>query len=93
MKWNEIIRGLREDRDLTQTSLAKILHTNQRTISNWEAGRNQPPYEVLILYAKYFNVSIDYILGLSEEPTSKKTIRNQLNINGGKNRIENINMN
>lgn len=40
MVWYERIRGLREDKDLTQTDMAKILNTSQRTIPNWEPGRN-----------------------------------------------------
>lgn len=91
MVWYERIRGLREDKDLTQTDMAKILNTSQRTISNWESGRNQPPYETLILYAKYFNVSIDYIIGLTDEPEPRKpskNIKNNIEINFG-----NVNMN
>ena len=38
MKYNEILQELRKDRALTQTELAKILNTTQRTISNWESG-------------------------------------------------------
>ncbi len=72
MKFNEIIKGLREDKDITQTKLAKIFNTTQRTISNWEVGRNEPPYEMLIKYAIYFNVSTDYILGLTNDPEPRK---------------------
>ncbi|MBQ8134487.1 MAG: helix-turn-helix transcriptional regulator [Clostridia bacterium] len=67
MPYNEIIQELRKDKGLTQTELAKIFLTTQRTISNWECGRNEPPYEMLIKYAKYFDVSVDYILGISKQ--------------------------
>ncbi len=67
MPYNEIIQELRKDKGLTQTELAKIFLTTQRTISNWESGRNEPPYEMLIKYAKYFDVSVDYILGVSKQ--------------------------
>lgn len=87
MEWNLIIKALREDKDLTQTTLAKILNTTQRTISNWEAGRNEPPYETLKEYAKYFNVTTDYILGLTNDPIPNWNIKNQINISGGKNKI------
>lgn len=88
MVWYERIRGLREDKDLTQTDMAKILNTSQRTISNWESGRNQPPYETLILYAMYFNVSTDYILCITNDPRVSKNIKNNINI---KNSNVNIN--
>lgn len=88
MVWYERIRGLREDKDLTQTDMAKILNTSQRTISNWESGRNQPPYETLILYAMYFNVSTDYILCITNDPNISKNIKNNIHI---KNSNVNIN--
>ena len=88
MVWYERIRGLREDKDLTQTDMAKILNTSQRTISNWESGRNQPPYETLILYAMYFNVSTDYILCIKNDPSISKNIKNNIHI---KNSNVNIN--
>lgn len=69
MKWNERIRGLREDNDLTQEEMGKIVKATQKQISNWETGRNEPPYDILIKYTNYFKVSADYILGL----TNKKT--------------------
>ncbi len=91
MIWYERIRGLREDKDLTQTDMAKILNTSQRTVSNWESGRNQPPYETLILYAMYFNVSTDYILCITNDTTPRtpsRNIKNNIEINFG-----NVNMN
>lgn len=48
MKWNERIRGLREDNDLTQEEMGKIVKATQKQISNWETGRNEPPYDILI---------------------------------------------
>lgn len=90
MRYNEILQELRKDNKLTQSDLAKKLITTQRTISNWESGRNEPPYDMLIKYAKLFNVSTDYILGLTdiEEPSYK--IKNQINIKTNKGKI-NIN--
>lgn len=64
MAYNEIIQELRKDKGLTQSQLAKTFLTTQRTISNWESGRNEPPYEMLIKYCRFFDVSADYILGL-----------------------------
>lgn len=89
MIYNEIIQELRKSKNLTQTDLAKIFSTTQRTISNWETGRNEPPYEMLIKYARFFNVSTDYILGLTREETQKE-IAKHVNINYGN--IEKITM-
>ncbi len=85
MKYNEILKSLREDRDMTQTELAKIFNLTQRQISNYEVGRNEPAYDILIKYAKYFNVSIDYILGIKNDERKTYNIKNQNIINGGNN--------
>lgn len=83
MKYNEIIRGLREDKDITQAELGKIFNVNQITISQYERGTRALSIEMLILYAKYFNVSADYIIGLTKNPTPNWTIKNNININYG----------
>ena len=64
MIWNERIKELREDSDLTQSQLAEILGTTQRTVSYYENNQREIPVNVLVKYAKYFNVSLDYICGL-----------------------------
>ena len=87
MEYNEIIKALREDKDLTQGELGKKFNVNQITISQYERGIRQLPIETLKKYATYFNVSTDYILGLTEEPKPHWNIKNQININGGKNKI------
>ena len=88
MKYNEIIRGLREDKDLTQSELGKIFNVNQIAISQYERGTRALSIEMLVLYAKFFNVSADYIIGLTQNPTPNWTIKNNININYG-----NVNMN
>ena len=62
------IRDLREDRDLTQAQIAKILKTTQQQYSKIETGRADISGEKLILLARFYNVSCDYILGLSKDP-------------------------
>ncbi|MBR5544605.1 MAG: helix-turn-helix transcriptional regulator [Clostridia bacterium] len=64
MIWNKRIKELREDRDLTQSQLAEILGTTQRTVSYYENNQREIPVNVLVKYAKYFNVTLDYICGL-----------------------------
>lgn len=66
MYWYEKIRALREDADLSQTELGKILQATQRQISNWEIGRNEPSFDILVKYALYFNTTTDYILGIKD---------------------------
>ncbi|MDD6094798.1 MAG: helix-turn-helix transcriptional regulator [Clostridia bacterium] len=62
------IRDLREDRDLTQTQLAKILGMSQTGYSKYETGENDIPTSILIKLSRFYNVSIDYILGESDSP-------------------------
>ena len=64
MIWNKRIKELREDSDLTQLELAEVLGITQRTISYYENNQREIPVNVLVKYAKYFNVSLDYICGL-----------------------------
>lgn len=66
------IRDLREDKDLTQTDMCKILMCSQRVYSNYERGELDIPTEILIKLAKYHDVSIDYILGITDEKRSYK---------------------
>lgn len=61
------IRDLREDNDLTQREMAEILHCSQQVYSNYELGQRDIPTSVLIKLSRYYNVSVDYILGLSEK--------------------------
>ena len=64
MVWNDKIRALREDADLNQTQMGKILTLSQNAVSKYEKGERSVPIEILIKYALYFNVSLDYICGL-----------------------------
>lgn len=66
--FSERIRGLREDSDLTQTEMAKILGTNQRKISRMETGENEPNIHDIEVYCKYFDISSDYVIGLIDRP-------------------------
>lgn len=61
------IRDLREDRDLTQREVADYLHITQQCYSKIETGRMDITGERLLLLAKLYGVSTDYILGLSEK--------------------------
>ena len=61
------IRDLREDRDLNQTQVANILGMSQTGYSKYETGENDLPTMVLIKLAIFYNTSIDYILGETDE--------------------------
>ncbi len=63
----ERIRELREDNDLNQAQIAEILKVSQSTYSRYESGFLDVPTEVLIALSKQYNVSVDYILGLTEK--------------------------
>ena len=56
---------LREENDLTQEDMAKILNVSRVAISQWETGKEIIPMEKLNIYSNYFNVSLDYILQIS----------------------------
>ncbi len=62
------IRDLREDHDLTQREMAKVLNCSQQVYSNYELGQRDIPTDILIKLSAYFNVSVDYILGLTNNP-------------------------
>lgn len=61
------LRDLREDHDLTQKEMAKILNMSQTGYSKYETLENDIPTSVLIKLAIYFNTSIDYLLGITDE--------------------------
>ena len=62
------IRDLREDNDKTQKELAKELNCSQQVYSNYELGQRDIPTDILIKLSKYYGVSVDYILGISNNP-------------------------
>jgi len=66
------IRDLREDHDLTQKELAGRLNCSQQVYSNYELGQRDIPTDILVKLSSIYNVSIDYILEISNDPTIKK---------------------
>lgn len=61
------IRDLREDNDLTQTQVAKMLKMSQTGYSKYETGENDIPTSILIQLANFYDTSIDYLLNQTEE--------------------------
>ena len=66
MNYVERIRALREDNDKTQTEIAQLLKVGQRTYCDYELGKIRIPVDSLIILADFYNVSMDYICGLSD---------------------------
>ena len=66
MKYTERIRALREDSDLTQSAVAAVLNVGQKTYSDYELGKTRIPLESIILLAQMYDVSMDYICGVSD---------------------------
>ena len=63
----EHLRGLREDRDLSQTQMAELLKVHQTTYSGYELETVNIPNAILRQLALFFDTSIDYLLGLTDE--------------------------
>ena len=63
------IRDMREDKDMTQVQMAKILCCSQRVYSNYERGEVEIPIRVLVELAKFHGTSVDYLLELTDEKT------------------------
>lgn len=66
------IRDLREDKDLTQREMAKNLNCSQQVYSNYELGQRDIPTDILIKLSDFYDVSVDYILGISDNPKKQK---------------------
>lgn len=64
------LRDLREDRDISQEKIAKIIGCSDQTqYSRWERGAYEIPFHIAIELAEFYNVSLDYIAGLTDVPT------------------------
>ncbi|MBQ8321531.1 MAG: helix-turn-helix transcriptional regulator [Clostridia bacterium] len=68
MKYAHRLKDLREDRDLTQSDIAKVLGTTYQYYSTYEAGKREMPFSRAIKLAEYYNVSLDYLAGLIDTP-------------------------
>jgi len=73
MNYRERLRGLREDRDLTQAEIGQILKKSQQGYNHIEAGRAELKIEDLVKLCRFYDVSADYIIGLTSEPKGYRT--------------------
>jgi len=63
----EILRELRESRDLKQSDIAMVLNTTQQVYSRYETGINELPLRHVVTLCRFYQVSADYLLGLNKE--------------------------
>lgn len=61
------LKGLRESHNLSQQSFANIINVSQSTVGMWESGKRTPDSEMLAKIADYFDISVDYLIGRSNE--------------------------
>ena len=68
MEFSQRLKDLREDRDLSQGDVAKILGTSQSYYAQYENGKRDLPFSRAIMLAKFYNVSLDFIAGIISTP-------------------------
>ncbi|MCL2696629.1 MAG: helix-turn-helix domain-containing protein [Oscillospiraceae bacterium] len=68
----ERLKLLRKEHNITQKQLGEAIGASERGIQNYELNERKPAYDVLIALANYFNVSLDYLTGRSDEPEINK---------------------
>ena len=66
------LKDIREDHDLTQNDIAKVFQTTSQQVSKWETGTQMMGVDKYRILAKYYNLSLDYLLGLIDEPRKLK---------------------
>lgn len=77
MQFGDTFAELRRDKGLKQCELGEILHISPQVISSYERNIRQPSIEMLIEFAKFFNVSVDYLLGLTDHPISPSVLETE----------------
>ena len=78
IKFNMRLKELRLANGLTQKELAKSIEVGRTTISEYESGKIVPKHEGLLKLANYFNVSVDYLTGVSDEPATRQSNEHEL---------------
>lgn len=73
MNYRERIKNVREDMDLTQAEVGKILNKSQQGYNHIEVGRSELKIEDLILLCKFYDLSADYLIGLTDNAVSYKS--------------------
>ena len=87
--FNNILKQLRSDKNLTQEGLAEKLNVTKGAVAMWETGKREPDTKMLIRIASFFDISIDYLLGYNKSKTEyeKNTAKENLNNNYKENNL------
>ena len=72
MDYRKRLRNVREDRDLTQAEIGEVLNKTQQGYNHIEAGRAELKIDDLVKLCRYYNLSADYLIGLTSKPKSYK---------------------
>lgn len=72
MDYRERLRAVREDRDLTQAQVGKVLNKSQQGYNHIESGRAELKIDDLITLCRFYNLSADYMIGLTDKPEGMK---------------------
>jgi transcriptional regulator with XRE-family HTH domain len=64
--FNERLKELRTERNITQQELSKLVNMSKMAISHWEKGHSEPSISQLIILSNYFEVSVDYLIGKTD---------------------------
>lgn len=84
MDYIDRLKALRVDGDIKQKDIAKIINKSQQGYAHIENRKAKLAIEDLTTLAKYYNVSLDYLVGLTDNPEPSYKIKNNVNINFGK---------
>lgn len=76
MEWNKNLKTLRKSHDLSQQEIAEHIGVTQKAYSNYELGKREPDFKTLFRLARYYKVSLDYLVGYSIEDTLPEAIKN-----------------
>lgn len=74
----ERIRSTRIDRDLTQAEIAEILNVKRNTYCQYEIGVINYPLDIVVKLAEFYDVSMDYLVGLTDDPTPSSRKKKRL---------------
>lgn len=72
MNYHNRLKDVRDDHDLTQSDVAKLLNTSRQQVSKWETGVQLMGVDKYIILAQHYNISVDYLLGLIDTPRKLK---------------------
>ena len=74
MEFKDVLKELRREKNLTHEQLAKAIGYSRAIIGFWESGQKQPTLSALIALRAYFNVTMDYLVGLEDESGRKSNL-------------------